>query len=266
MKGCSACGMRLRWATGDPMDSVQAVQEGEYAFPYHYLPRVERGSFLWWPYWSWGYRYLAGIEVVLEVMQGLPLTSLVDVGCGDGRFLREVAHRYPGARLLGVDYSESAVRLARAFNPQVTYQALDITRAESIGTFDVVTLIEVLEHIPPSGVAAFVSALRGLMHQDSVLVVTVPHTNEALIAKHHQHFDSVSLQRAFQDGFVLESMFFFDMHSTIVKLWERLLFNKYFVVRHQGLLDFMYRRYLDEYLHCREGECLRMGALLRRRP
>jgi 2-polyprenyl-3-methyl-5-hydroxy-6-metoxy-1,4-benzoquinol methylase len=246
------------------MDSVQAVQEREYAFPYHYLPRVERGSFRWWPYWNWGYRYLAGIEVVLDAIQGRPLTSLVDVGCGDGRFLREVACRYPQANVLGVDYSDSAIRLARAFNPQLQFRACDITGAESVDTFDVVTLIEVLEHIPPPGVAGFVNALRRLMHRDSILLVTVPHTNQPLLEKHHQHFDSGSLQHVFQEGFALENLFFFDMRSATVAFWERVLFNKYFVVRHQRVLDFMYRRYLENYLHCEEKVCLRMGAILRR--
>ncbi|HZF24767.1 MAG TPA: class I SAM-dependent methyltransferase [Steroidobacteraceae bacterium] len=248
------------------MDSVQAVQESEYAFPYHYLPRVERGSFRWWPYWSWGYKYLAGIEVVLDAIRKRPMTSLVDVGCGDGRFLREVASRYPGARLLGVDHSDGAIHLARALNPQLQYCALDITAAGSIGTFDFVTLIEVLEHVPPAGLANFVSALRGLMHQGSVLIVTVPHRNQALIPKHYQHFDRTSLQHAFGNGFEFESVFFFDMRSAIVRLWERVLFNKYFVVRHQRLLDFMYRRYLEKYLHCDESACLRMGAIVRRSP
>jgi 2-polyprenyl-3-methyl-5-hydroxy-6-metoxy-1,4-benzoquinol methylase len=245
------------------MDDVQAVQEEEYAFPYHYLPRAERGEFRWWPYWSWGFRYLAGIELVLEEISARGVGSLVDVGCGDGRFLREAASRFPSLHLLGIDYSERAIRLAQALNPGLEYRTIDVTGGSAIGTFDVVTLIEVLEHIPPARVAFFVDGLRRLMHAQSTLIVTVPHRNQAPIAKHYQHFDATSLKLAFGERFRLERLFFFDRRSAAVTLCERLLFNRYFIIRHQRLLNYLYRRYRAKYLRCAEKDCDRMGAVFR---
>lgn len=245
------------------MDDIQSVQDREYLFPYHYLPEASGGAFRWSPYWSWGYKYLSGLDVVLEHLRARQFASLIDVGCGDGRFLRELAATGRATRMVGVDYSERAILLARALNPGLDYRAADIT-AENVGeTFDVVTLIEVLEHIPPPQVPAFVASLRKLMHPASILLVTVPHANEPVIAKHFQHFRSADLQQAFRGQFELEQLFFFDRRSRLVNLLQRLMFNRFFIVRHQAMLGLLYRRYRELYVRCDEADCSRVGAIFR---
>ena len=244
------------------MDETQKVQENEYEFPYHYLPEVVNGQFTWWPYWSWGYKYLTGIEVVLEELQGRRYKTVIDVGCGDGRFLREVARNNPGTELLGVDYSERAIRLAQALNPEIEYKSVDIGSTELQQTYDVVTMIEVLEHIPPENIGDMAVSLSKLMHGDSILVVTVPHMNAPVIQKHYQHFDAARLKAIFGGLFNIEKMFFFDSNSKTVSLVQRLLFNKYYVVRHQKLLNLAYGKYRQYYLRCKESDCNRIGVVL----
>ncbi|MBC8252913.1 MAG: anion permease, partial [Ardenticatenia bacterium] len=92
----------LLWTRSDPH---HVLQDREYAYPYHYIPTWENGQFSQVQYWSWGYRYLGGIQVVLDQLRKLSFETLVDIGCGDGRFLREAKARFPEARMLGVDYS-----------------------------------------------------------------------------------------------------------------------------------------------------------------
>jgi SAM-dependent methyltransferase len=247
------------------MDETQKVQESEYQFPYHYLPEADGGQFTWWPNWSWGYKYLTGIEVVLGELKGRQCNSLIDVGCGDGRFLREVAKAGVKASLLGVDYSERAIRIAQSLNPGIEYRSLDITSSDLHQSFDVVTLVEVLEHIPTDSINGFVEGLSRLMHEHSILIVTVPHKNEPVIAKHYQHFDSASLKKIFDNYFTVEKMFFFDNQSRVVSMVQRLLFNKYYVIRHQGLLNYAYRKYRENYLHCAESDCSRIGVVLKKK-
>jgi cyclopropane fatty-acyl-phospholipid synthase-like methyltransferase len=245
------------------MDDSQAIQEDEYRFPYHYLPESKNGEFQWSPYWSWGYRYLSALELVFERLQAANLKSIVDVGCGDGRLLRELAQRRPDVATLGIDYSERAISLAKALNPGIEFAASDIVTQAPGRRFDAVTLIEVLEHISPERVADFVAALRRLMHPASILIVTVPHKNQALIEKHFQHFDADGLRRVFEPHFRVESMFFFDANSSAVKIMQRLVFNRYFILRHSGALRFLYGEYCKRYLRCSERNCLRLGAVLR---
>ena len=192
----------------------------------------------------------------------MQFSSLLDVGCGDGRFLREIKRTYPEKTLLGVDYSETAIRLANAMNPHLEYRQGDINSIELPHEFDVVTLIEVLEHIPPPQVASFVSSLARLVSSSGKLVITVPHVNQQLIEKHYQHFNSGMLDEIFSPYFNIEKRFFFDKRSRAVRNIQRLLFNKFYVVRHQGLLNYAYRRYREEYLACEEADCQRVGYVM----
>ncbi len=50
---------------------------------------MREGRFSQLRHWSWGYRYLGRLQVVFDLLDGLEFDSLLDVGCGDGRFLRE---------------------------------------------------------------------------------------------------------------------------------------------------------------------------------
>jgi len=90
--------------------------------------------------------------------------AVVDVGCGGG-ILSESMHKR-GARVTGIDLSEAALSVARLHllesGREVEY--LDIS-AEKLaeqkpGAFDVVTCLEMLEHVPdPASTVAACSAL-----------------------------------------------------------------------------------------------------------
>ena len=73
--------------------------------------------------------------------------SVLDVGCGRGRWVREFASR--GCQVTGLDVSDEAVRLLAAKLPQHTFLAGDITdQAFHPETFDLVNSVTVLQHLP----------------------------------------------------------------------------------------------------------------------
>jgi 2-polyprenyl-6-hydroxyphenyl methylase/3-demethylubiquinone-9 3-methyltransferase len=92
----------------------------------------------------------------LEWIQGLvPLTGqrALDVGCGGGILADAMARK--GASVLGIDLSTKALKVAQlhaleAETPNVAYRevAAEALAAEAPGTFDVVTCMEMLEHVP----------------------------------------------------------------------------------------------------------------------
>ena len=80
------------------------------------------------------------------------LTAL-DVGCGGGILADSMARR--GADVLGIDLSTKALRVAQlhaleAETPGVRYREVsaEALAAEAPGSFDVVTCMEMLEHVP----------------------------------------------------------------------------------------------------------------------
>jgi 2-polyprenyl-3-methyl-5-hydroxy-6-metoxy-1,4-benzoquinol methylase len=248
----------------EELSAEQAVQEAEYEFPYHYIPRLEGGNFSQVRKLRWGYEYLSYLRFVLARLERIEFRSLLDVGCGEGRFLREVSKRFSGKRLLGVDFSARAVEYARLLNPGLDFLRADITRgAEPSERFDVVTLIETLEHVPPAEVSAFVSGLRRRVSEGGLLVVSVPSVNIKMSAKHYQHFDLGSLAAALAPQFKVGEHYYLNRISKWDRLLSAALTNRYFILNERRLLNALFRRYERSLLAARESDCKRICVVCR---
>jgi 2-polyprenyl-6-hydroxyphenyl methylase/3-demethylubiquinone-9 3-methyltransferase len=88
----------------------------------------------------------------IEGQIGLDGRSVVDVGCGGGILSEALSTR--GAQVLGIDLAGKPLQVARLHaletGAKVTYQAIaaeDLAR-ERPGQFDLVTCMEMLEHVP----------------------------------------------------------------------------------------------------------------------
>ena len=89
---------------------------------------------------------------------------IVDVGCGGGILAESMAAR--GAQVTGIDLSDKALKVAKLHQlesgVQLDYRliAAEDLAAEQPGSFDVVTCMEMLEHVPdPASVVAACAAM-----------------------------------------------------------------------------------------------------------
>lgn len=243
------------------MDEMQRAQELEYDFPYHYVARRTARGLRLSHTWSWGFRYIAALDYLLAKMRTLSFTSAIDIGCGDGRFIAEVARAFPDVHTMGIDYSERAIAMARAMNPTLAFERLDLTTHEYPKTFDLLTSIEVLEHIPPSTLPAFVAGMRRLAHPRSKLLLTVPHVNQTLAAKHYQHFDQAKLESTLAPHFRVESVEYIDRKSKLVNYVERAIVNNHFAITNERLLGILETAYLRKMFRASPDSGMRMVAL-----
>ena len=105
----------------------------------------------------------------IDRIAGLAGKSAVDIGCGGGILTEAMARR--GARVKGIDLSEKALKVAQLHLHEsalaVDYEAVSAEdlAARSPGAYDVVTCMELLEHVPDP--ASTVSACSRLARKDS---------------------------------------------------------------------------------------------------
>lgn len=93
--------------------------------------------------------------------------SLLDVGCGGGLFIALCCATRSPTRVVGFDASKPAIGMAHANRatlppPAPNIQLLDVGKPWPVGPFDVVSIIDVIHHIPPE-------------HQRSVMQQCVDH-------------------------------------------------------------------------------------------
>ena len=135
----------------------------------HELAKFSELAHLWWDKES-EFRPLHEINPLrldwIDGLAGLNGKRVVDVGCGGGILADSMARR--GAEVLGIDLATKPLRVAQlhaieAETPRIEYRevAVEQLAAEQPQTFDVVTCMEMLEHVPDPG--AIVAACGRLL-------------------------------------------------------------------------------------------------------
>ncbi len=91
-------------------------------------------------------------ELITRVPKG---STILDVGCGDGLFLNILAQLQWVSSGLGIDRNKIALATAREANKNILhaceldFKQYSIDKEWPSGKFDVVTMIDVLHHLPP---------------------------------------------------------------------------------------------------------------------
>jgi 2-polyprenyl-6-hydroxyphenyl methylase/3-demethylubiquinone-9 3-methyltransferase len=119
------------------------------------------------------------LNYIAERCGGLEGKRALDVGCGGGILTEALARA--GARVTGIDLSEKALSVARLHQlesgVEVEYRLLaaEALAAEAPASFDVVTCMELLEHVPDPG--SIVAACGALAKPGGLVVFSTLNRN-----------------------------------------------------------------------------------------
>ncbi len=109
---------------------------------------------------------------VERALAGERLGRVLDLGCGDGTFAARLATG--GARVTGLDPAPTALARARAAHPELELvaPAADGSLPFGDGAFDVVTCVNVLQHVADT--QTLLSEARRVLAGGGLLAVAVP--------------------------------------------------------------------------------------------
>lgn len=175
--------------------------------------------------------YLSYLKFVIDKILEYHVSSVLDVGCGDGRFLNILNEIGNFNKIKGIDLSARAVKLAQALNYGIEFDVKDIK--DETGTYEAVVCIEVLEHIPEEELTGFLSGICNTLCKDGRVFITVPSVNLPLNKKHYRHYTVQLLEKQLQDsGLKLEEYFYIvPLSTTWDKIAQKLLNNHFYEMK-----------------------------------
>ncbi|MBV6271369.1 bifunctional 2-polyprenyl-6-hydroxyphenol methylase/3-demethylubiquinol 3-O-methyltransferase UbiG [Alcaligenaceae bacterium CGII-47] len=122
------------------------------------ITKFDRVAQLWWdPEGKMGNLHAINplrLRYIMDRM-GIAQPRVLDVGCGGGILTEALAKT--GARVTGIDLSQMSLDIARQHADQhgldidYRYESAEQLAQEQPGSFDVVTCMEMLEHVPDPG-------------------------------------------------------------------------------------------------------------------
>lgn len=228
------------------MTNKKDIQESEYSFPYHYIPSLNNGTPSVTRFLNWGWDYLTYIDFVTKKIKELEPSTVLDIGCGDGYMINTLFNDNVAFDLKGVDFSERAIAFANAFcrSENKLFHVEDIFNLDE--KYDIVTLIEVIEHIPDELLEKFIQ--KSFELSNKYVIISVPTTVLPLSSKHYRHYDEELLleqtQHCTKDFELAEQQRIYKK-SQLLKLLNRLFNNKVFHINSKLLNKMLWK------FHCK---------------
>lgn len=170
--------------TTDPIGE----QEELYRLPYHWFPEERLKRF----------ERQEKQRILCELLGAhapQPVRRYLDVGCGDGRWTADLKTRLePATEVVGVDFSARAIGFAKLIEPSIDFQ---VQRGETLPfadrSFDLISAIEVIEHVEDGAEEPFLAELYRLLDPRGLLLLTTPSLRLKLARHHFRHYSVARL-------------------------------------------------------------------------
>jgi len=157
-------------------------------------------------------RLQPGVKKILDSIQ--EDVSVLDLGCGNGHFLREISKRGHKQPLLGVDFSLPLLRNAESA-PGVIFREVDLSQLSAFneqlstpGGWDVITMFATLHHIPSTEMRLdILRTVRKILKPDGRFILSNwQFLNSAKLKSRIQPWDRVGINEndLDQDDYLLD--------------------------------------------------------------
>jgi SAM-dependent methyltransferase len=191
------------------------------------------GKTYWWL--AGKYRVIADV-VGRRFKAPRPQPRVLDLGCGPGNLLDYLV---PHGQPFGSDFSADALRFCAGRGFQRLFRA-DFQQLPVRGdSFDLITSIDVLEHLPDDRRA--IAELHRILRPEGMLVVSVPAfqflwgDHDTLYGHHRRYTTGQLRERLESAGFEIQKLTYFEP-AFVAPLWLYRNFKKLFA-RGEGIAE-----------------------------
>lgn len=107
------------------------------------------------------------------VKRWAPGTRVLEIGCGDGMVIEQLAKTYPDASLTGIDIDDEPGRLFRGRGSEVAFHSITAEQFAGghTGSFDLIVICDVLHHVEQEQRIDLLKAAKRLLAPDGAVVV-----------------------------------------------------------------------------------------------
>lgn len=172
-------------------------------------------------HWWWAARDEVVLQAIADLRRGRPRGRLLDVGCGDGRLLDVLAAHHD---VVGLE-PDSTTGASTTAGRYPIHLCPFSSPLPIEGLFDVVMMLDVLEHL--SDPVAALRLAASLLDERGALVITVPAlpvlwTRHDVLNHHHRRYTQKSLDDELREaGLVASSSRYFFHALGLAKLAVR---------------------------------------------
>ena len=123
--------------------------------------------------------------------------SIGDIGCAEGIGTEILATHFKNSNVIGIDFSDQAIQVARKTHPKCNFEVGDICNLKK--DFDVLFTSNVLEHFYYSG-----QVFKGMItHAKKYCIILVPFREYYTVPEHFSYFDFQSFPLHIEDEYEL---------------------------------------------------------------
>lgn len=122
---------------------------------------------------SSGKKLVKRFQVALRMVKIKKGMRVLDIGCGRG----EVAHYcyQQGAEVIGLDFSQAAIKIAKKTYPGVSFIHQDIFQYQPKTKFSLIMMLDFIEHIPQRKFKSLLRKCHRWLEKEGQILI---HTNE----------------------------------------------------------------------------------------
>ena len=252
------------------LSKEQQAQAADYDFPYHHLldADLSAGQFKSYKNLSFALPYAVTAKLILDVLQQNAVAHWCDIGCGDGGLFATLESETSQVKKNGIDYDQRSIKLAKLLNTtDCCFRQQDILEEAYVPSeFQLVTLIEVFEHVPPDIASSFLAKVGEHVAIGGTLIITVPHKNQRMPAKHFRHFDLAEMENYCAEilsGFEIQKVCGFNVKNAIERFVKGVLRTKHIFLEMPWLNRKRLKAQLDA-IPVSERHCQQIFLILKR--